>query len=507
MKAYKGTLYYILVDLAIPFQQLYPLIKNREWCRYKSEKEIDLDNDFIILSQADNEEEVRKIHKNSNINIKEVRYVPFNEWVVHTNSFVENTGEVDLILGTSYRGGRRKKKYIDYFFNRESLKIEFYGLIKEADFGKSIKNLKKPIFTAKLEDVTKIIEKNSTGFATIIIGDKNYNNNMITLRFAESLLANCVTFIDEEFDIKHKIYPNFDFFYVNSGDELEQKINFLKENKKYYEKILEIQHQKVEEMRLNNLPHIFSEALRDKKGECKMEEKELNKITNEGLKANENIELLDNKEETEEITEDLIESYIDEFSTYKVLREHIYKNEKGEPAFKVTKNDTSNIDNRFTTYHWEGGKWEIGLGDKKRILYNLPKLLEAVENDKPVFITFGEKDADTIMELLENRAVATTTLTRSTKKWKYEFNDYLKSNSLIIVLEDTTEKGKEFAEHTCKKLKYTRRKLIKLSIEKIKIYLKILETDVTDISEIKEKIQDDEKLRKILNKLLDKLNS
>lgn len=134
LKAYKGVLYYILVDLAIPFQQLYPLIKNRKWCKYKTPEEIDLNNDFIILSQADNEEEVRAIHKNSNINIKEVRYVPLNEWVLHTNDFVKNTGEVDLILGTSYRGGRRKKKYIDYFFNRESLKVEFYGFIKEADF-------------------------------------------------------------------------------------------------------------------------------------------------------------------------------------------------------------------------------------------------------------------------------------------------------------------------------------------------------------------------------------
>ena len=366
LKDYKGTLYYILVDLAIPFQQLYPLIKNREWCRYRSEKEIDLDNDFIILSQANNEEEVRAIHKNSEINIKEVRYVPFNEWVLHTNKFVENTGDVDLILGTSYRGGRRKKKYIDYFFNRESIKVEFFGGIKESDFGNSIKNLKKPIFTGKLEDVTKIVEKNSTGFATVIIGDKNYNNNMITLRFAESLLANCVTFIDEDFDVKHKIYPNFDFFYVNSGNELEQKTNSLKANKKLYERILEIQHQKVEEMRLNNLPQKISEALKEKEGECRMEEKELKltQQTNEELKANENVELLDNNneetEEIEEITEDLIESYVDEYSTPKVLREHIYKNKKGEPIFKVTRNDTSDTDNKFTTYHFERRKLGIG---------------------------------------------------------------------------------------------------------------------------------------------------
>lgn len=153
------------------------------------------------------------------------------------------------------------------------------------------------------------------------------------------------------------------------------------------------------------------------------------------------------------------------------------------------------------------GKWELGLEDKKRIPYNLPELLEAVEKDKPVFITQGEKDADTIMELLENRAVATTGLTSSTKKWKYEYNDYLKSDSLIILLQDDTEKGEEFAENIRKKLRFKCKNLNKLSIEKMKIALKIVDTAVTDITELREKLQDDEKLRKILNRILDKLNT
>ena len=242
-----------------------------------------------------------------------------------------------------------------------------------------------------------------------------------------------------------------------------------------------------------------------------MNDLELTQQTNEELKANDNIELLDNNneetKEIEEITDSLIESYIDESSTYKILREHIYKNEKGEPAFKVTKNDTSSTDNRFTISHFEKGEWQLRLSDKKRIPYNLPELIEAVENDKPIFITFGEKDADTLMDLLGDRAVATTALTSSTKKWKSEFNDYLKSDSLIIVLQDDTEKGKEFAENIGKKLMYKCKNSKKLSIEKIKVSLKILDTDVTDVTEIRERLQDDEKLRKILNRILDKLNA
>lgn len=242
-----------------------------------------------------------------------------------------------------------------------------------------------------------------------------------------------------------------------------------------------------------------------------MNDLELTQQTNEELKANDNIELLDNNneetKEIEEITDDLIESYVDEYSTPKVLREHIYKNEKGEPLFKVNRNDTEDTNNKFTTYHYEGGNWELGLGDKKRIPYNLPELLEAVEDNKTIFITQGEKDADTITELLGNRAVATTAITSSTKKWKYEFNDYLKSDSLIILLEDNTEKGKEFTENIRKKLRFKCKNLKKLSIEKMKVSLKILETDVTDVTEIREKLQNDEKLKKILNRILDKLST
>lgn len=242
-----------------------------------------------------------------------------------------------------------------------------------------------------------------------------------------------------------------------------------------------------------------------------MNDLELTQQTNEELKANDNIELLDNNneetKEIEEITDSLIESYVDESSTYKVLREHIYRNQKDEPSLRVIRNDTSNTNNKFTIYHFENGEWKLGLSNTQRIPYNLPQLIEAVEKNKPIFITQGEKDADTITELLENKAVATTAITSSTKKWKYEYNDYLKSDSLIIVLQDDTEKGKEFAENIGKKLMYKCKNSKKLSIEKIKVSLKILDTDVTDVTEIRERLQDDEKLRKILNRILDKLNA
>ena len=260
LKPYKGPIYNILVDLAIPFKQLYPLVKDKKWNKYKSAEEINLDNEFIILSQTPNINEVRRIYESSEVEIKDIRYVPINEWILFTNDFVENTGDVDLIMGTSFRKGKRTQKYIDYFLRRKDISVELFGSIKESHF-KGITIPNNVTFTPKLKDVSKVIEKNSTGFATVIIGDPNYNNNIITLRFAESLLANCVTFIDDDFDRQHKVYPNIPFMYVKNGDDLERKIKYLKANPKYHKAILEIQHNKVEEMRKNNFPKLLSNAI------------------------------------------------------------------------------------------------------------------------------------------------------------------------------------------------------------------------------------------------------
>lgn len=261
LKPYKGVIYNLLVDLAIPFKQLYPLVKDRKWNRYQTAEEINLDNEFIILSQSPNKEEVKRIYANSGIKIKDIRYVPFNEWILHTNDFIENTGEVDLIMGTSFRKGKRTQKYIDYFLRRNDISVELFGSITEKHFkGFTIPN--NVTFTPKLKDVSKVIEKNATGYSTVTIGDPNYNNNnIITLRFAESLLANCITFIDNDFDRQHKIYPNLPFMYVKNGDDLERKIKYLKANPKFHKAILKIQHNKVEEIRKNNFPKLLENAI------------------------------------------------------------------------------------------------------------------------------------------------------------------------------------------------------------------------------------------------------
>ena len=80
----------------------------------------------------------------------------------------------------------------------------------------------------------KVIDENALGFATIVVGENGYNNHIHTIRQYESILANCITFIDNDFDAGHTIYDN-EFLYVHSGKELENKIKQLRNDKSLYE--------------------------------------------------------------------------------------------------------------------------------------------------------------------------------------------------------------------------------------------------------------------------------
>lgn len=244
---FNKQIYYILTDLSLPFVDYYKLIKNKEWNNY-NEDDFKLQNDIIILSQSFNINIVKKIHKD--INIKDIIYVPFEQWKLYTDKIIHNNNRnIDLIYGGSFRTGRREKKFIEYFFDKD-INIEIYGNMKLSQF-KNVDNLKKPIFTNKVDN-KMVLEKNSTSLATIIMGDKNYNDNIVTLRFIEALLSNTICFIDNDFDTKHILLQ--DYFYVHNGDELEQKIKEIKADKNLYNQLIQLQHDKLIELYNNNLP-------------------------------------------------------------------------------------------------------------------------------------------------------------------------------------------------------------------------------------------------------------
>lgn len=237
-------IYYLCVDMNMPLKQIWSKLKKYE--TNLKEEDVTITSDVIIISQGYDKDRVREIHKDD-IKIKDVVYFPLNEWVYHSSDIVKSKKNVDLIAGIMYTDAFRKNKYKDYIIDRKKISSEIYGKLTEESFSLKKNNLFSSncntVFTPQLKSSADVILKNSTGFSTIVVGSKKWNNNMPTLRIGEDLLADCITFIDNDFDINHKIFDGLDgYLYVSCGDELEEKILRLKKDKIFLNSVLTYQH-------------------------------------------------------------------------------------------------------------------------------------------------------------------------------------------------------------------------------------------------------------------------
>lgn len=107
--------------------------------------------------------------------------------------------------------------------------------------------------------------------------------------------------------------------------------------------------------------------------------------------------------------------------------------------------------NNYSPKERPGAK-SITLQEQPKILYNLPKLLNAIKNGYPVYIVEGEKDVNSMTKL---GLVATTAPSgggNGNKKWLDSYSKYFKGAS-VVILPDNDEAGQSFAKEIKSKLK------------------------------------------------------
>ena len=80
------------------------------------------------------------------------------------------------------------------------------------------------------------------------------------------------------------------------------------------------------------------------------------------------------------------------------------------------------------------GNWIWNLKDVEPVLYQLPSLMAANE----VLIVEGEKDVDALIDL----GLTATTCPMGAKKWKTEYNEYLRGKDIVLIPDNDLE-GKE----------------------------------------------------------------
>ena len=117
---------------------------------------------------------------------------------------------------------------------------------------------------------------------------------------------------------------------------------------------------------------------------------------------------------------------------YEVTAEYRYTDERGQLLF--VKERRVPKDFRLKRPDGRGG-WVPGLGDARRVLYNLPAVLAAIAAGQPVYVAEGEKDVRAIGAA---GAVATCNFEGAAKdgqrpKWRPEYGDVLKGATVIVV--------------------------------------------------------------------------
>ena len=88
-----------------------------------------------------------------------------------------------------------------------------------------------------------------------------------------------------------------------------------------------------------------------------------------------------------------------------------------------------------------------GLGDSRRVLYNLAEVMRAVGAGEPVWITEGEKDADA----LRRAGVAATCNPHGAGKWRDDYTESLRG-ALVTIVADKDEPGRKHARQVADSL-------------------------------------------------------
>ena len=114
-----------------------------------------------------------------------------------------------------------------------------------------------------------------------------------------------------------------------------------------------------------------------------------------------------------------------------------------------------------------GGQWAYSLGDIPKVLYNLPAVLKAKENNYSIWLVEGEKDADTLI----GQGVVATTMPGGAGKWLDIHTEALRGAHVEIIA-DNDEPGREHA-----RLVY--RHLLKAGCE-VSIWISPVAKDITE---------------------------
>ena len=120
-----------------------------------------------------------------------------------------------------------------------------------------------------------------------------------------------------------------------------------------------------------------------------------------------------------------------------IVAEYDYCDETGDLLFQVVRFEPKDFRQRRPL---GGGKWAWEIRGVARVPYRLPGLIAGVKEGRTIYITEGEKAADSLTVL----GVATTCSPHGAGKWRDEYSAYLKDAD-VVILPDNDKPGEQHA--------------------------------------------------------------
>lgn len=139
-----------------------------------------------------------------------------------------------------------------------------------------------------------------------------------------------------------------------------------------------------------------------------------------------------------------------------------YIDEKGKLIFQVVRYKPKH----FTQRRPDGkGGWIWNLSKVRRVLYQLPDVIQAVQEDQTIFLAEGEKDVDNLRKL----GLTATCNPMGAGKWQTSYSESLKGANVVIIA-DKDAPGRSHAQQVARSLvsKATTIKIIELPGEQVK---------------------------------------
>lgn len=171
-----------------------------------------------------------KLEFEKNIPLFEFTFVNYN-FNKNVLSF-RSEKKFDLVYYGDNRGGYRDKKLKQYL-NNEILKTKTIGLRDDYINNLKLSKIRNDQLSNEMQDC----------YASLVIGDKEHNNNWITYRFFEGILSGVILFIDEDYDINKNYLKNpilQKICYVKSAEDIKKRLEYINENN-LYNQIIKLQ--------------------------------------------------------------------------------------------------------------------------------------------------------------------------------------------------------------------------------------------------------------------------